>query len=153
MYAVGFLKEHDENVACSKDLNELLSDTGIDDIRLAKVMAYLDLGLPLVKFMGDFYDTDGSIICRCMYLTDGEWIWPNYYVHYLRKYPNMMVPKEFIEHIELKESVRNLPQDEKIYAELMILKLIGVRIPREGLPAIRKIKHLIDANGEAVTCC
>lgn len=153
MYAVGFLKEHDSNVTCSRDLDELLSNTDAQNIPLAKVIAYLKQGLPLIKFMGDFYDTDGSSICRCMYLTDGEWIWPNYYVHYLRKYPNMMVPELFLQHVEVKVSVTDLPYDEKMYAELMIAKLLGLRIPEQSLPKIRKIQHLIDEKGENVVCC
>lgn len=152
MYAVGFLKKHDSYVTCSKDLNELLSDTNAENLHLANVIAYLEQGLPLVKAMGDFYDTDGSEICRCMYFTDGEWIWPGYYVHYLRKYPNMIVPTQFIEHVELKKSVKDLPRDERLYAEMMIFKLIGVRIPK-GLPNIKKIQYLIDAKGEEVVCC
>lgn len=153
MYAVGFLKKHDSNVTCSKELDELLSATDAENINLAKVIAHLEQGLPIIKFMGDFYDTDGSSICRCMYLTDGEWIWPGYYVHYLRKYPNMVVPKLFIDHVEISGGIKDLSHDEKMYAEMVFAKLNGIRFPEQSLSKIRKIQHLIDEKGDSVVCC
>ena len=147
MNVIGFIKSHDSNVDCSKDLNDLLSNPIVDSVHLGKVISYLEQGIPLLKFMGDVYDSAGNSLGRMMYLTDGEWLWPSYYSRYLQRYPNILVPQVFLDHIDAKKNVHVLTPDEKLYAEYILIKLLKIKIPHQSTPKVKSIQYLIDARG------
>jgi len=86
-----------------------------------------------------------------MYLTDGEWIWPSYYVYYLEKYPNIIVPKIFLDHVGTKKSVGEISIEERYYAEYMTCLLLRVTVPK-SLKSLQKIQHLIETRGEELIC-
>jgi len=151
MNVIGFLITHNPEIKCARDLEDLFSGATVDQTDLEQVILYVRQGIPTIKFMSDVCDTDGKSMGQLMYLTDGEWIWPGYYVYYLAKYPGIKVPKVFIDYVNTKKSVPALSREEMFYAGYMTHKLLTPGFPGNRKP-LRKIQHLIEARGEAFIC-
>jgi hypothetical protein len=73
-------------------------DSSWDAEERAFVIAYLKAGEVRTRWRG----ISGCAICHCHNgstdLTDGEWVWPQGYAHYLEKH-GVKPPAEFIEHV------------------------------------------------------
>jgi hypothetical protein len=154
MNVVGFLKFHNSDIECSKDLEDLISDSvTIEEIELEQIVSYLNQGIHLFRFISDIYDAEGKTIGPFIYMTDGEWIWPSYYAYYLQKYPNMKMPEELRIHIQKKEQVRVLSDEERLYVHYILHKLLKIWIPKNNNNKVKKIQGLIESSGDQFFCC
>lgn len=111
----------------------------------------LNRGGRTFKLLTSDNDANGTPIGQRMYLTDGEWIWPSYYVYYLEKYPNIIVPTIFLDHVNAKKSVPAISIEDKLYAEYMTAILLKITIPK-NLESVKKNQHLIETRGEEIIC-
>ena len=151
MNVIGILKDHDPNIKCAKALEELTYAPMAEKIYNEQLISYLKQGIRTFKLLASDDDADGTPIGQRMYLTDGEWIWPCYYVYYLEKYPNIMVPTIFLDHVNAKKSVPAISTEDKMYAEYMTAILLRITIPK-NLESLKKIQHLLEARGEELVC-
>ena len=151
MNVIGILKEHDPNFKCAKALEELISGPITERIYNEQLISYLKQGIQTFKLLWSDDDADGTPIGQRMYLTDGEWIWPSYYVYYVEKYPSIIVPGIFLDHVNAKKNVPAISVEDKLYAEYMIAILLKITIPK-NLKPLKKIQHLIEARGEELYC-
>lgn len=105
----GFIKEHDD-YDMSKNIDELISNSIIVDDNLNDVLKYLQKGVMAVPLMGcvenakdplfgtDNYDDENFIAFNIIY-TDGTWLWPQYIIEYIKKYPNIKLNQDFVKHV------------------------------------------------------
>lgn len=105
----GFIKEHDD-YDMSKNIDELISNSTIVDDNLNDVLKYLQKGVMAVPLMGcvenakdplfgtDNYDDENFIAFNIIY-TDGTWLWPQYIIEYIKKYPNIKLNQDFVKHV------------------------------------------------------
>src|SRR4028118_1969296 len=98
MKTTGFLILHDKNFDGSKDLKESLHGEQ-NDIYRDKIINYLESGYSFTGVPLMLHDDEGVAFNGLEYLTDGVWIWPNYYAYYLKKYPSMKIEEEFINYL------------------------------------------------------
>lgn len=151
MNVIGILKDHEPENKFAKALVELTYAPMAESTYNEQLISYLKQGVRTLKFLASDDDADGTPIGQRMYLTDGEWIWPSYYVYYLEKYSNIAVPKIFLDHVHSKKSVPVLSREEMFYAGYMTHKLLTPGTQENKNPP-RKIKHLIEAKGEELIC-
>jgi hypothetical protein len=152
MNVIGFIKDHDPHVKCSKEIKNLFSDKVISKERLLEITAYLKNGISIVRFISDVYDTDGEHIGPNIIYTDGLWVWPSYYTFYLNKYPQILIPEKLQSHIDLNNrKVISLSQDQKMYMEYMTAVMLGIKLPA-GYKIPEEIEILIKEKGNAITC-
>lgn len=151
MNVIGILKEFDPEIKCAKALEELTYAPTDERTYNEQFISYLKQGVRLFKLLTSDDDADGTPIGQRMYLTDGEWIWPSYYVYYLQKYPNIIIPTVFLDHVNVKKSVPAISIENKLYAEYITALLLGIRIP-ENLDSVKRIKHLIEVRGKEIIC-
>lgn len=82
-----------------------LVDNSLDELTRKKISHYLEQGQELFAWLGFSH-------CRfrcgvektkmgCRDLTDGEWVWPEGFSHYIRSH-NLGVPREFMDHLKQK---------------------------------------------------
>lgn len=150
MNVIGFLTIHDPHIPCSNDINSLCSGQFEND-ELPGIIAYLNNGVAVIKYISSIYDDSGELIGPNVIYTDGLWVWPSYYSYYLKKYPQMLVPEAFKMWIKSnKQKGISLNQNEKIYIEYMVSKMCGVRIPN-GLD-LSNINKMIARKGDYISC-
>ncbi len=118
---IGFIKKHDPNRTDSKELASMFIEQGIDADLKTLIIDYLSSGNFLFGWMHYEQEEDGTPIGPSGYNTDGCYVWPHYYIHYLKKFANLEIDKDFIEHIKKnKFIVPELSKDhlnslEKLY--------------------------------------
>ena len=77
-------------------LRDSVAATPADDT--AAVVQYLRTAVLFVASSGivrDVLDPAQPIVAAGHLMTDGEWVWPSYLVHYVAKY-NVTLPNEFL---------------------------------------------------------
>ncbi|HEY9258050.1 hypothetical protein [Chitinophaga sp.] len=152
MNVVGFLHVHDPHIACSKDINDLFSDSLLNNEKLPEISNYLENGVSIVRYISNLYDTDGELIGPNIIYTDGLWVWPSYYSFYLKKYPQILIPEELQSRIGLNlGKIISLSQGEKGYIEYLTGKMLGIRLP-SGYKLSPDISTIIKERGDTVTC-
>lgn len=110
MKYIGFIKEHD-NIEESVSFEEMTGEFGYDKEILKKVTEYLESGVMLIAWM--HYELDFMTkkpICPAIYYSDGVWIWPNYYSHYLNNY-SITINKEFVNFLIKNNFKKNISRD------------------------------------------
>ncbi len=154
MKCIGFLDIHDADIKCSKSIDELIlfskdyKNTREDTLNS---IAYLEGGIPLIKFISPIYFNDEHVEPYIIY-SDGTWIWPSYYIHYLKKLPNVLINDRFIEHIKLNQfQVPTLSTTERHYLEYILTKLLNIKINIEK-ESMEEIKPLVTEKGIAIEC-
>jgi hypothetical protein len=151
MNTIGFLTIHNPGNPCSKDLNSLLA-TKQDKEEPLEIIAYLNKGIPVIQFISSLYEKSGELIGPNVICTDGLWIWPGYYSYYLKKYPQILVPEAFKEHVKSNgQREIGLDQNEKKYAEYVIAKMLGVKISDRTIQ-LSGIGEMIELRGGHVAC-
>lgn len=100
MKTVGFLTLHDGTYKGSLNLKDLINNNLDNNSKLEKIINYLESGYEFTGVPLMLHDDQNEAMFGLAYLTDGEWIWPNYFPYYLKKYPNMSIDNEFINFIE-----------------------------------------------------
>ncbi|TWF40341.1 hypothetical protein FHW36_10423 [Chitinophaga polysaccharea] len=152
MNVVGFLQVHDPHIACSKDIDDLFSDSFLNKERLSEICNYLENGVSIVRYISSLYDTDGELIGPNIIYTDGLWVWPSYYSFYLKKYPQILIPEELQSHISLNiDKAISLSQEEKEYIEYLTGKMLGIKLP-SGYKLSQNISTIMKERGDTITC-
>lgn len=152
MKAIGFLKNHSPEIKCSIDISELLVEQVNNPEILLKSITYLENGIIVIPFTLWLTDIDGENIGPYIIYTDGYWMWPSYYSFYLKKYPNIYIPNEFIIYIQKNQnSTLKLSVDEKSYAEYLTIDLLKIRMPHNWKPN-ESLQKLIKERGGYVEC-
>jgi len=147
-----FLTINYANIACSRNIHDLLSDERIDETELIGIVNYLDRGIPVIHFISDIYDDNNERIGPNTIYTDGLWIWPSYYSFYLRKYPEMIIPDTFRQHVKQRNHCQmNITPGEKKYVEYILAKVLNIRVVYGGkLP--EEVVDILKEMGEDVNC-
>lgn len=125
MKLIGFIKEHGE-FKFSKSLDNYI-DLDIPTPERVEVINYLQKGTLCVALMG-VAEHQEEIMGYIGVDTDGEWLWPQYLIGYLKKYPNFKIESDFIKHI-LKSKGKQiiLSDEENILLERKFYKEAGFK--------------------------
>lgn len=105
----GFIKEHDD-YPISKSIHELIVDKSPINNHKDEVLEYLQKGTMSVFQMGCVEDAkdplygnddyfDDSFIAYYACYTDGVWLWPQYIIEYIKKYPHIKLDSEFVNYV------------------------------------------------------
>lgn len=111
MKYIGFIKEHN-NIKEAIPFEKAIGGEFYEESTLAKIIEYLNSGVLLLSWMGYFTDfrTNG-LIAPDSYFTDGIWVWPSHLPYYLKKHPNMILDKDFIEYLSSKQFKMNFENE------------------------------------------
>jgi len=99
MKIVGHIKRFDPKWPEAKDLSEMFVEDKPDRNLRHSVIDYLAAGNFLFGWMSFLREEDGTPIGNNDFFTDGVYIWPFYYIYYLRKFDNLEIDKDFIDHV------------------------------------------------------
>ena len=108
---VGFCKEAEPDNTNAYPLEQLISRFPVANAD--RVVSYLQSGYIIVVCMGvvrDPFDENRQVMGTPSVLTDGVWIWPEYLPYLLKRY-NLILPSEFITHMESNKWSVPLPFD------------------------------------------
>lgn len=151
MNGIGFLTIQDQGNPCARDINSLFS-VELQTEELPDIIAYLNKGVPVINCISSLYDESGELIGPNVICTDGLWIWPGYYIYYLKKYPQIVVPKAFIEYVRSKgQNEINLDLNERKYVEYVVARMLGMRISDNTI-RLSGISEIIEQRGSRVNC-
>ena len=130
MKLIGFIKEHN-NIKEAVDYTVFKEEGLTNNYVLSDIVSYLNSGVYILGWMGYFFDIDNdSPISPDSYYTDGVYIWPAYFPHYLQKHPNSQIDEDF-----LADAVKNnfwidpskINDRLKDQMEIELLKRITIR--------------------------
>ncbi|REC48840.1 hypothetical protein [Chryseobacterium pennipullorum] len=123
----GFIKEHDD-YSISKSIQELVSNNSTIDSNKDRVLDYLQKGIMVIPLMGfvenakdplfgtDNYDDESFVAYNAIY-TDGVWLWPQYILEYIKKYPNIKLDPEFVKHAVNNKKNIHITEEESLKIE------------------------------------
>lgn len=114
MEFIGFFTEHDKACIYSKALENQLLTVSFDKKEREKIINYLSNGVFVFGWMGYEKDKEGNLIIPLGYYTDGIWIWPGYYIYYLKKYENMKIQDNFIQYVQKNNYVNPKVSKEQV---------------------------------------
>lgn len=98
MTFVGFLKEEDKNIREGHYFTSMFRETPNEEEVRVKILAYLKSGIILIGALSTISDDDNKLIVQLNYYTDGKFIWPIYYTHYIEKYDRFLISQPLFEH-------------------------------------------------------
>ncbi len=99
MKEVSFFRNHENNDSFHYLEHFLDSNIQCGNIN-TELIRYLEKGFHFCDWMCIIQDEDGTVIGPNVYLTDGEWVWPEYFIYYLKKYVHsMIVDPSFIKYL------------------------------------------------------
>lgn len=105
MKLVGFIKELDNYDWASPLCNELGEESNAEEL-VNNIISYLEKGKLILGWMGYFVDLrTQDPIAPHAFLTDGVWVWPSYYLYYLKMYPQYRLDNSFINYLREKNFV------------------------------------------------
>lgn len=132
MKPIGFLKEHDLGLSELKSVEQLLNPKISNNASMfGKLINYLETGVTVWPLLVWLYDKDGTSIGPCSLKTDGRWIWPSYFVYYLKKHPNMEISLDFLDDVAENDfEVPDLSKKELLEAERYLVDLFKIKIPK-----------------------
>ena|SRR5689334_20566463 len=99
MKYVGFITRFGPRRPGAKDLPEMLQEQNEDDGLRNVIIDYLSAGHFLFGWMSFLREEDGTPIGNNDFFSDGVYVWPLYYLYYLKKHPNLEIDEEFIDHV------------------------------------------------------
>lgn len=97
MELVGFINEH--NPSFSKTYSDFRKQFNVESKQ--EILSYLKKGIPIAtttQLISSLINDNQTILGGIVYLTDGNWIWPNYLSHYV-EHDSIELPRQFLEHI------------------------------------------------------
>lgn len=100
MEYLGFIKEFDKNIRSGKNFSEMFSTENYSNTLRERIVSYLESGNFFGGAMSYIYDFDRQAIGNLNYYTDGTYIWPSYYIFYLKKFNNFVIDEQFITYLE-----------------------------------------------------
>lgn len=113
MKFLGYIKRYDSNLKFAESLSSYRGKNRIDREDLENLIKYLKDGSLLWTWMEYWIDDEKESIGGATYYTDGEWVWPFYFIHYLEKYKDLKIADEFIDHVKAREFVcKDLSEQE-----------------------------------------
>ena len=113
MKFLGYIKRYDSNLRFAKSLNSYRGANVINREDLESILEYLKNGELLWTWMEYWVDEEDKSIGGATYFTDGEWVWPLYFIHYLEKYKDLKIANEFIDHVRARSFVcKDLSEEE-----------------------------------------
>jgi len=122
---IGFIKEHDDNIAESLSFNDITRSVQANDLQeLLKIVDYLERGPLLLAWMNYTYDLKTNLpIGPNSFHTDGVWVWPSYLSYYLTKFPHYPINREFVDHLYFQnfKTEKIDKEDMALLAEQVIL--------------------------------
>ncbi|MFT3822672.1 MAG: hypothetical protein QM731_02085 [Chitinophagaceae bacterium] len=100
MQIVGFTKEKDKNIVKAKYLEDisLLNKGYIKEFEKEQVINYIEKGKSIYFLTLSLLDGD-KYIGPYMILSDGVWLWPSHFSHYLKKLNFSNLDFRFLEYI------------------------------------------------------
>jgi len=97
MKFIGFIKKFDPKNPFSVELKDYGSSNDLKSDELIKIIEYLKSGVSIWDWMEYWFDENDEPIGGAEYYSDGEWVWPLYYIYYLVKY-KISVDHDFLAH-------------------------------------------------------
>jgi len=126
MNIVGFISEH-ESISRPNlgiPLKELFNGLEITPSKLSKIIDYLQNAKCLISKTLFFFDTENNPIGSYIIYTDGKWLWPSYYVYYMKMKSRILIPNDFIKNIESNNFINPILTDEEVHnAELYYMRI------------------------------
>ncbi|WP_151087957.1 hypothetical protein [Hymenobacter baengnokdamensis] len=128
MKLIGFIKQHDA-ILDAVDFLDFKKASEHNPKFIASSKLHLSRiyfrNCPIVfGWMNYFKDLDtGEIIEPQSYYSDGEWIWPSYFMYYLNKFNSWGLYQDFFNSIENKKYHVNVSNEAEIEAEIVLLNL------------------------------
>ncbi|MGU3374355.1 hypothetical protein [Chryseobacterium sp. M5A1_1a] len=123
----GFISEHDD-YPISKSIHKLIVDGNYTNPHRVNVLKYLQKGIMAIPLMGcienakdplfgtDNYDDENFVAYNAIY-TDGVWLWPQYIIEYIKKYPNVKLDPEFVKHVISNKKNIHITEEESLKIE------------------------------------
>jgi hypothetical protein len=115
MKYLGYISPYDYG---NEKLESYRTGKEIDPDLLRDVLKYLKQGTLIWTWMESWFDDEGQFIGGATYYTDGEWVWPYYFVYFIEKYKDLKINKKFIEKIKKIKGVQKILTEK----ELIILE-------------------------------
>lgn len=126
MKFVGFIKDHGNDPFAHK--RSFYFTEAEENPNKDTVLEYLKKGELCVAFMGGAEDIDEEMIGLISVYTDGEWLWPKYFINYLEKYPNFKIEEEFVQHVlKNKDKGIKVTEEESLKLEKEFYKIAGFK--------------------------
>jgi len=100
MKNLGYMKRFDPKWPGAKELSEMVVGDKPDENLRNAIINYLSAGNFLFGWMSFLREEDGTPIGNNDYFTDGVYVWPLYYIYYLRKFDNLQIDTDFIDHVK-----------------------------------------------------
>jgi hypothetical protein len=127
MKFVGFIKEFGTE-SFAKDLEEYYLNIDVENTYRQDIIQYIENGVMCVPFMGLVEDADEELMGHLAVATDGEWFWPEYFVNYLKKYPNFKVEEEFVQHVLNNRGKKiEISEEQNLRLEKEFYKIAGFK--------------------------
>jgi hypothetical protein len=111
---IGFDKKIEPLIRSSQVFDSMFSEKPNNESVRIKVIQYLEKGTFLTGVMSYIYDNEKLPIGNLDYYTDGIFIWPVYYLHYIKKYDNFFIDERLIEHI-----IDDASAEENVNSEML----------------------------------
>lgn len=124
---VGFCAEHTPSYGVTGRIVQ--EGEGISVESMGKVLKYLKKGKYVYGLHLWLEDDQGNQIGGCEFLSDGEWVWPRYLLHYIEKERISFIEPEFIADIKERRYRRgwlSKKAKERARKELVYQMLNGV---------------------------
>lgn len=93
---VGFNIEREPLIRSSVEFSKMFVEHKYNSSDRAKVIACLEDGVFLTGAMLYIYDDEKKPIGNLDYFTNGRFVWPIYYLYYLKKYDNFYIDSNLL---------------------------------------------------------
>ncbi|MES2279188.1 MAG: hypothetical protein V4592_24365 [Bacteroidota bacterium] len=147
MKLIGFIKEHDD-LPEAKRFDDFFNKTATEEDTIRqKIIQYLEGGELVVAWMGyNLHIETQQPLCPASYLTDGTWVWPNYFIQYLKEYPRMTIDDNFLKYIESNNFVNpaknNVSTGLRDFENDLMIKLNERKSYEKGQKLIDVVKSI-----------
>ena len=114
IYYIGFIFDYDPNISIAKKISEMLLPVKVDRGLKEDVIKYLSSGTFLSGAMSYIYDDENKPIGDLNYYTDGVFVWPSYYIYFIKKYDNFEITKALIDQAKKSNFLSDEVSREKL---------------------------------------
>ncbi len=115
MNFIGFDTALEPNIRDAMNFSEMLyASPGVAPEKRELYIQYLKKGYFLTGSMSFIYDNENNPIGNLDYFTDGQNVWPCYYVYYLQKYPDYFIDDSLLYILNTNDLSANVITQEKL---------------------------------------